>query len=220
MIKTLFDSPSDRTLNVLCLGAHCDDIEIGCGGTLLELRRQREKVNLKWVVFSSDAERQSESVAAASEILKSDVVTSFHSFRDGYFPAEYGELKKKFESLKTAFDPDVIFTHYQHDYHQDHRVISEITSSTFRSHLILEYEIPKYDGDLGNPSVFVPLTKETSMKKARIVVEANQSQREKHWFTEDTFLSLMRLRGVQCGAVDGYAEAFYNRKQCLSLKHI
>lgn len=205
---------------MLCLGAHCDDIEIGCGGTLLELRQKQESVKCNWVVFSSNSERRKESCDAAEQVLRDSVETSFHEYKDGYFPSEYRALKDEFENLKSTLNPDVIFTHYQHDYHQDHRIISEITASTFRSHLILEYEIPKYDGDLGNPAVFVPLSTDNCKEKARIVVDVNVSQRTKQWFSEETFLSLMRLRGVQCNSATGHAEAFYCRKMCMSLENI
>jgi LmbE family N-acetylglucosaminyl deacetylase len=202
------------------LGAHCDDIEIGCGGTLIELSRHRPGANVKWIVFSSNETRQRESEIAANRIFGDNVELSFHAFRDGHFPDLHGAIKDEFESLKKEFDPDVIFTHYRHDSHQDHRVISEVTSSTFRSHLILEYEIPKYDGDLGNPGTFVPLPKEICAEKAEIIVDANQSERGKHWFSEETFMSLMRIRGIQCRSISGYAEAFYCSKLCLSLEHI
>jgi LmbE family N-acetylglucosaminyl deacetylase len=220
MIKTLFESSNSQPLKVLCLGAHCDDIEIGCGGTLLRLREQARDLQLTWVVFSSDTTRSSESRAAANAILQGGCDISFHTFRDGYFPADYGALKDEFEKMKTVFCPDVVFTHYRHDHHQDHRIIAELTASTYRSHLILEYEIPKYDGDLGNPPVFVPLAKETCDEKARIITDANVSQRQKQWFSKETFMSLMRLRGIQCNSSTGYAEAFYCHKICLSLENV
>ena len=220
MINTTFDLPTNRSLKVLCLGAHCDDIEIGCGGTLIELKRHCPDTNVRWTVFSSNNTRQAESETAANRILGGGVELSFHDFRDGHFPKLYGTIKDEFEKLKTEFDPDVIFTHYRQDHHQDHRVISEITSSTFRSHLILEYEIPKYDGDLGNPGTFVPLSKDVCAEKAKIIVEAHRSEGSKHWFSEETFMSLLRLRGVQCRSDSGYAEAFYCSKLCLSLEHV
>ena len=220
MIPTVFDFPADRSPKVLCLGAHCDDIEIGCGGTLLELCRRRREVDVRWVIFAADDERKKESQSAASAVHGSSCVPTFHAFRDGYFPGAYTEIKEQFEDLKIQFDPDLIFTHYQYDHHQDHRVISELTWSTFRSHSILEYEIPKYDGDLGKPSVFMPLARDVGIRKSKLIVESNISQRKKRWFTEDTFLSLLRLRGIQCNAPDGYAEAFYSKKSVISLENL
>lgn len=220
MILTRFDPPDNRPLRVLCIGAHCDDIEIGCGGSLLELHQKHANLEVRWAVFSSNETRRRETERAARDIHGNDVDLVIHRNKDGYFPAEYGAIKDQFEQLKKAGEPDLIFTHYRQDYHQDHRVISELTASTFRSHLILEYEIPKYDGDLGNPTNFVPLDKGTCERKAEVIVSANESQSDKQWFSADTFMALMRLRGVQCNSATGYAEAFYCSKLCLSLEHI
>lgn len=219
MIKTLFDVQSDRELSVLCLGAHCDDIEIGCGGTLVELARLQKHVSIKWVVFASTSQRRDESIAAAAALLNRSIDTTFHNFTDGYFPAEYRAIKQQFEGLKRSCNPDIVFTHCSDDQHQDHRTVAEITKSTFRDHAILEYEIPKYDGDLGNPALFVPMTAETASTKARAIVDSHVSQGDKHWFTAETFLSIMRLRGIQCRAPAGYAEAFRSNKLMLSLEH-
>ena len=202
---------------VLCLGAHCDDIEIGCGGTLLRLQEQNPHLQFHWMVFSSTPKRKKEAAKSARLFLKS--ATTFRvvikNFRDSYFPFQGARIKDCFELLKKSFAPDLIFTHFRDDLHQDHRLICELTWNSFRNHLILEYEIPKYDGDLGRPAVFLPLPAELSQKKARVLMEVFQSQHTKQWFTSDLFLSLMRLRGMECNAPSGYAEAFYCRKLVL-----
>jgi len=134
------------------------------------------------------------------------------SFRDGFFPYVGGAIKEFFEDLKRTVAPDVIFTHYRHDLHQDHRLVSELTWNTYRDHLILEYEIVKYDGDIGTPNVFVHLDEATCLKKIKLLMDCFQSQRDKDWFTPDTFMSLMRIRGIESRAPEKYAEAFYCRK--------
>jgi LmbE family N-acetylglucosaminyl deacetylase len=198
---------------VLCLGAHADDIEIGCGGTLMRLLAERQRVNVHWVVMSAPSIRGREAKASARRVLRraSSSVVRIEQFRDGYLPYEGAELKDVFEELKSV-SPDIVFTHSRLDAHQDHRVISQLTWNTFRDHCILEYEIPKYDGDLGKPNVFVPLSAGVRRQKLRLLMSAFPSQRNKRWFSEATFEGLMRLRGVECAAADGYAEAFYARK--------
>lgn len=196
---------------LLFLGAHSDDIEIGCGGTILSLARTHPDLEIHWVVFSAAGSRREEALGSAQRFLekfKKPKVT-VKQFRTSYFPAEFERIKTFFESLK-SFAPDIIFTHHRDDRHQDHRVLSDLAWNTFRDHLILEYEIPKYDGDLGIPNFFVPLPRTISRVKARHLREAFASQKDKHWFTEETFLALMRLRGVECASE--YAEAFYCRK--------
>jgi LmbE family N-acetylglucosaminyl deacetylase len=199
---------------VLCLGAHCDDIEIGCGGTILRLLRQDPECEVYWNVFSSTPVRKREAVKSAGLFLNGakskNVAIGRH--RDSYFPSLYGRIKADFERLKKEFAPDLVLTHYRHDLHQDHRLLSELTWNTFRSHLILEYEIPKYDGDLGSPNFFVGLDRETCKRKAKYICESFASQRAKHWFTADTFLALQRLRGIESNAPDGFAEGFHCRK--------
>jgi LmbE family N-acetylglucosaminyl deacetylase len=201
-----------RKPTILCLGAHCDDIEIGCGGTLLRLLRERKDIAVRWVVFSSTPERALETDRAASMFLKEararDV--QIHAFEDGHFPYLGSNIKRVFEKLKRGRAPDLVFTHYRDDRHQDHRVLSDTTWQTFRESLILEYEIPKYDGDLGVPNVFVPLDAATCERKIRGIVRSYRTQRAKSWFTEETLRALMRLRGVESRA--RYAEAFYGRK--------
>ena len=201
---------------ILALGAHCDDIEIGCGATLLALLSRHENLCFDWIVFTSNAVRAREAEASAERFLRGakEKRVVVKQFRNGYFPDQWARIKDDFEALKSEVDPDLIFTHYQGDLHQDHRTIAELTWNTFRDHLILEYEIPKYDSDLGSPNFFVPLDTATAQQKARNVVECFASQRDKHWFSEDTFLALMRLRGVQSAAASGFAEAFYAHKVC------
>lgn len=203
----------DRIQRILCVGAHADDIEIGCGGTLLKLARERPNLDVTWVVLSADGPRAREARRGASRFLegvtRKNVILK--RFRTSYFPYEGERIKSYFERLKPC-QPDVIFTHYRDDRHQDHRVVSDLAWNTFRDHLILEYEVPKYDGDLGTPNVFVPLAEDLARTKATHVCDTFRSQGDKHWFSEDTFLSLMRLRGIECASRTKYAEAFYCRK--------
>jgi LmbE family N-acetylglucosaminyl deacetylase len=214
MIELDLNGQAGAPLNILCLGAHSDDIEIGCGGTILRLAAERPGTVLHWVVFSATGVREAEARRGAE--LFSDCAQLqkpvLKQFRDGFMPFDGAAVKDVFEDLKQRVSPDLIFTHHGNDAHQDHRVLSELTWNTFRDHLILEYEIPKYDGDLGRPVVFVPLPEEICHKKIRHLVDTFQSQSVKRWFEERTFRSLMRLRGMECNAVSGYAEAFYARK--------
>jgi LmbE family N-acetylglucosaminyl deacetylase len=203
---------------VLCLGAHCDDIEIGCGGTLLRLLELKPDLSIVWIAFSSDALRAGEARASAG-IFLSDVAeprVSIETFRGRYFPYVGGEIKEYFDQLAVELDPDVIFTHYRFDLHQDHRLTCELTLNTFRDHLILEYEIPKYDGDVGQPNVYVPLDASQVERKVSTILSCFQSQRDKHWFTEETFRAMLRLRGIESKSPSGYAEAFHCRKLVLA----
>jgi len=208
----LAKAPSDP-LNVLCLGAHSDDIEIGCGGTLLQLKRTYDNLVLHWVVFSAVGIRAKEA-AKGAELLgagcKKQVILK--EFRDGFLPYNGASVKEIFEDLKAQLVPDLIFTHWQGDAHQDHRLVSELTWNTFRNHLILEYEIPKYDGDVGRPNIFVPLDSPLPEQKVNYLLEAFESQRAKPWFDANLFLGLMRVRGMESNSVSGYAEAFHSRK--------
>jgi LmbE family N-acetylglucosaminyl deacetylase len=203
---------------ILCLGAHCDDIEIGCGATILELIAGYRHLEFYWVVFSSDPVREGEARRAAARFLRgarqSTVV--IRNFRNGYFPHLGREIKDYFEELKKRFSPDLIFTHCRHDLHQDHRTLSELTWNTFRDHAILEYEIVKYDGDLRTPNVYVPVRERSGRRKISILQSAFRSQSDKPWFTEDTFLAILRLRGVECASRSNLAEAYYGRKISLS----
>jgi len=201
-------------LNVLCLGAHADDIEIGCGGTMLRLLSERPDVHVTWVVFSGNAERAREAQAGAALFLEGAAARRVivKDFRDGYFPWQGPEIKDFMESLKREVEPDLVFTHFRDDRHQDHRTISELTWNTWRRHMILEYEIPKYDGDLGTPNCFVPLPAAICERKAALICEVFRSEAHKAWLTPDTFEALLRLRGVECAAPEKRAEAFHCRK--------
>jgi LmbE family N-acetylglucosaminyl deacetylase len=214
VLRLKFDSGDRALRRVLCFGAHCDDIEIGCGGTILRLIEEHSDLEVQWVVFGSDGQRREEGEASAKLFLKGahNKRVVFHNFRDGFFPYTGKEIKECFLSLEKESAPDLIFSHYRHDLHQDHRLISELTWNSFRDHLILEYEIPKYDGDLGVPNVFVPLKSEVCNRKIEYLLSSFQSQKGKYWFTEDTFLSLLRIRGVEARSATRYAEAFHCRK--------
>ncbi|MDB5057999.1 MAG: putative LmbE-like protein [Chloroflexi bacterium] len=203
-----------RPERVLCLGAHSDDIEIGCGGTVLRLIESYPCLAFRWVVFGATGDRVQEACRAADLFLSGagERHISVQGFRDGFFPHHGLEIKEHFEMLKREFAPDLIFTHYRHDAHQDHRVISELTWNTFRNHLILEYEIPKYDGDLGSPSFFVQLDPATCAAKIEHLLNCFATQRGKHWFTADLFYAMLRLRGMEANAASTFAEAFYCRK--------
>ncbi len=207
-----------RTPCILFLGAHCDDIEIGCGGTVLNLASRYPAARFVWVTLSSDDVRAQESNRAAAELLAGadNVHIRMMRFRGSYFPYEGAAVKDCFEELARTCDPDVVFTHFRHDRHQDHRTVSDLTWNTFRDHLILEYEIPKYDGDVGQPNVFVPLAREILERKIDILLRCFPSQRSRNWFTPETFSAMARLRGIECNAPDGFAEAFHTRKLTLT----
>lgn len=216
MLGIKFSENPATPLKILCLGSHSDDIEIGCGGTILRLLSWYHELEIVWIVFASDRVRETEARSSANQFLsraKRKEIT-VKNFRDGFFPFEGVAIKNYFEELK-LIAPDLIFTHNRRDAHQDHRLIAELTWNTFRNHLILEYEIPKYDGDLGQPNLFVPLEQDTYRTKVRYLMDAFETQRTKPWFDEETFLALMRLRGMECVAPSGYAEAFYCRKLVL-----
>jgi LmbE family N-acetylglucosaminyl deacetylase len=199
---------------VLCIGAHCDDIEIGCGGTLRRWVREQPRAHFVWAVFAGEAMREAESRRAAAQILHgaASFELRFHDFRGSYFPTERERIKDAFEALKSGPRPDLVLTHCLDDRHQDHALLAELTWNTFRSHLILEYEIPKYEGDLGHPNFFVPLSLQDIDHKAQTLMDCFPSQRSRSWFTPETFRALARLRGIECAAAEGYAEAFHARK--------
>ena len=216
MMRLNLEGRATTSLKVLCLGAHSDDIEIGCGGTILRLVEHYPACEFYWAVFSAIGVRESEALRAAQLFAGSRLKAPLmKTFQDGFMPYVGGEVKTIFEEELKQLSPDLIFTHNNQDAHQDHRLLSELTWNTFRDHFILEYEIPKYDGDMGRPSVYVPLEKDTGQSKVRHLMEAFPSQRSKRWFEEETFLSLLRLRGMECNAPSGYAEAFYCRKLVL-----
>jgi LmbE family N-acetylglucosaminyl deacetylase len=213
MIRLGLDLPSAQ-LRLLCLGAHSDDLEIGCGGTILEWLAAHGHVEVTWVVLSASGEREKEARASATELLgktkRANVV--LRDLRDGYFPAEFEKAKRIFEELKTSEQPDVILTHRLEDRHQDHRLVAELTWQTFRDHLILEYEIPKYEGDAGQPNLYVALSKHSGEGKLDHLLRQFGSQRAKGWFRRETFLGLMQLRGIECRSPSGMAEGFHLRK--------
>jgi LmbE family N-acetylglucosaminyl deacetylase len=208
-----FPPKTNKPFRILCIGAHSDDIEIGCGGLILSLLKRSKAVNVDWVVFSAPPGRDREARRSAGMFLRGALRqrVSLHAFRDGFFPYDGATIKTEFEKLKSV-TPDLVLTHYRDDRHQDHRVLSDLTWNTFRDHLILEYEIPKFDGDLGSPNCFVPIDKSVCERKVRFLHAAFGSQRDKQWFVPETFTGLMRLRGMECRARSGYAEAFYARK--------
>jgi LmbE family N-acetylglucosaminyl deacetylase len=216
VIQLPFPAGRDGGLRVLAIGAHSDDIEIGCGGTVLRLVEDGLAASVGWVVLSAAGERAEEAQASAAAFLKQapehEVV--LRDFRDGFLPYSGFQVKEFFEELK-RFDPDLVLTHRRADVHQDHRLVGELTWNTFRNHLVLEYEIPKYEGDLGQPNLFVTLDRSCCERKIELLMEGFRSQRDRRWFTEDTFWSLLRLRGLESNSPSTYAEAFHARKLVL-----
>jgi LmbE family N-acetylglucosaminyl deacetylase len=201
-------------LRILCLGAHCDDIEIGCGGTVLRLLAERPGSTVRWVAFSSNPRREAEARAAAGEFLAEaggrEVIVK--QFKDGYLPFQGAEVKDAFEAAKGDYQPDVILTHHRHDRHQDHRMVAELAWNTYRDHLILEYEIPKYEGDLSTPNLYFPLPEAVVRRKIDVLMRSYPSQAGKRWFRPETFEAVLRLRGIECNAPEGFAEAFHAPK--------
>ncbi len=222
MIPLRFSTSEERPLRVLCLGAHSDDIEIGCGGTLIQLFVKRPLVEVFWVVLSADPERAREAEKSASIYLegvaRKEIIVE--SFRDSFFPYLGGTIKEYLHSLSQRFRPDVVFAPTQHDLHQDHRLVSELVWNTFRDQLILEYEILKYDGDLGTPNLFVPLKRAICEEKIQRLADCFETQRANSWFEDDCFYGLMRIRGVEANSPTKYAEAFYCRKIALDLSSL
>jgi len=218
MFSLSLGNSKKKLSTLLCLGAHCDDIEIGCGGTVLRLLEHNPELTVHWVVLSSTPERAIEARDSAEMFLRR--ARSKHivvkEYRTSFLPFIAAEVKEFFEELKSTIAPDLILTHTRHDLHQDHRLTCDLTWNTFRNHLILEYEIPKYDGDMGAPNFFMPLKTEQYQPKVEYLLEGFASQRDKAWFTRETFLALMRLRGMECNAASGYAEAFYCRKASMA----
>ena len=217
MLRLALDPPGQDGLHVLCLGAHPDDIEIGCGGMVLSLLGARRDVQVHWVVFGAAGIRADEARTSATSFLSGAARAEVEvlGFRDGFFPSQSAQIKEWFEDLKQRVEPHLILTHREVDRHQDHCTVADLTWNTFRNHLVLEYEIPKYDADLGQPNVFVPLAPETRARKVELLLHCFPSQRGKSWFTADTFDSVMRLRGIECASPTGFAEAFHARKLTL-----
>jgi LmbE family N-acetylglucosaminyl deacetylase len=213
MMHLRFSRSVEEPLQVLCIGAHSDDIEIGCGGSLLQLIEWHPQISFHWVVLTAKGVRRTEACQAA-HLFTSERSCNLmlQEFDDGFLPYSAAEVKRFFECLKGLVEPDIIFTHWAGDGHQDHRFTSELTWNTFRNHLILEYEIPKYDGDLGRPTWFVPLDDRFVERKIKHLLAVFSSQSGKRWFQPETFSALMRLRGMECNAESGYAEAFHIRK--------
>jgi LmbE family N-acetylglucosaminyl deacetylase len=216
MLELSLPAGASGRLSVLAVGAHADDIEIGCGATLLRLGDEHPGLDVTWVVLSDSGGRAGEALASANAFLPGRVDVRLATFRDAFFPHDPG-VKEFFEQLKLDVSPDLVLAHARGDLHQDHRVVCELAWNTFRDHLLLEFEIPKYDGDLGAPNVFVAVEERHARRKAELLVEHFGTQRDRHWFSEDVFLGLMRVRGVECRSPTGYAEAFHGRKLRLSL---
>jgi LmbE family N-acetylglucosaminyl deacetylase len=210
MLRLTPEPRPGEPLRLLCIGAHSDDLEIGCAGA-------RPEVEVTWVVLSAVAQRGLEARRSAMRLLKGAVRNRIvlGEFRDGYLPAQYAQAKEFFERLKVGTNPDVILTHHLHDRHQDHRMAAELTWNTWRDHLILEYEIPKFEGDLGQPNTYVPLSARMARRKVAHLARQFASQRGRSWFSEENFLALMRVRGVECRSSSGFAEAFHARKVVL-----
>jgi LmbE family N-acetylglucosaminyl deacetylase len=217
MLKVSLAQKKESGYKILCLGAHCDDIEIGCGGTILKLIKDHPGIAFYWVIFSANQRRAREAYESADVFLEHAGAKNIivENFRDGFFPYVGLEIKEFFEQLKQQFSPDLVFTHYRNDLHQDHRLISDLTWNTFRDHLILEYEVPKYDGDLGSPNFFVHMDEATCCRKTKYIIDSFKTQVKNQWFSEETFMSILRLRGIESNAPDKYAEAFYCRKMVL-----
>lgn len=209
---------SGDTISALCLGAHADDIEIGAGGTILSWIASGMRLHVHWCVLSGSETRLAEAQASAAAFLAgaASVQVEICQFRDGFFPYQGSDIKVWMEELKHRTAPDVIFTHRHDDAHQDHREISQLTWNSFRNHLILEYEIPKWDGDLGQPNFYSPLTNVILDLKIRLLHAAFGSQRSKDWFDTEVFRGLARLRGMECRVPECYAEAFFVRKALLT----
>jgi LmbE family N-acetylglucosaminyl deacetylase len=218
MLPLLLGRPEGAPVRVLAIGAHPDDAEIGCAGTILRLVREDTVSAVCWVVLSGEGVRAVEARASAEALLDgvSDKRILLPGFRDGFFPYDGAQVKAFFEQLKGEFSPDVVLTHQRHDLHQDHRTTCELTWNTFRDHLILEYEVPKYDGDMGSPNLFVTLSDDVCRRKVGHLMTHFASQVPKRWFKEDLFSGLLRLRGMECNSPTSYAEAFYCRKAVLA----
>jgi LmbE family N-acetylglucosaminyl deacetylase len=212
VIRLSLGDDATRPLEVLCIGAHSDDIEIGCGGTILRLLAERAVSRVTWVVLSANADREYEARQSAADFLADapEARVEIQHFRESYFPDAWAEVKDSFNELRRRVDPDIVFSHRRHDEHQDHRTTAELTWNTFRNQLILEYEIPKYEGDLGNPNVFVELPESVAERKVELIVKHFGTQYDKYWFRPETFGGLMALRGVEAGTAA--AEGFHVRK--------
>lgn len=218
MQELLLPAIRRRATRILCIGAHCDDIEIGCGGTLLKLLAGRGAWDVSWAVFSASGERERELRASARRFLRraARLRVLTYAFRESYFPAQYAAIKDGIEALKDLPAPDIIFTHQRIDRHQDHRLLGELTWNAFRDHLVLEYEVPKYEGGLPTPNAYVCLSAAQAAAKTRTLLKCYPSQRKRRWFNAQTFNAQMRLRGVEAAATSGWAEGFQMHKFTLA----
>jgi LmbE family N-acetylglucosaminyl deacetylase len=209
--------PDGAPPRLLAVGAHADDIEIGCGATILRLVAEHPGLSVDWLVLSGHGDRAGEAADSAAAFLTGAGATRVmvEGFRDGFFPYDGGAVKERFERLKAEVAPDLVLTHRLEDRHQDHRLVAELTWNTFRDHLILEYEIPKYEGDLGRPNLYVPVGQEHAEGKVELLRKCFPSQAGRSWFSDDTFWATLRLRGIECNAHGRYAEAFQARKLVL-----
>lgn len=217
MINLQLPDTKGQGLELLCFGAHSDDIEIGCGGTILSLLDRYKIGKIVWVVFCSNENREQEAKASAAQFLENVENKDIRvmSYRDGFLPDVWSEVKEEFESIKREINPDLIFTHTREDRHQDHRIVSDLTWNTFRNHMILEYEIPKYDGDLTTPNLYIQIDRDLAERKKKIILDSFGSQMGKHWLDDELLNGVMRLRGVECVSESGYAEGFHMRKSVL-----
>jgi len=217
MLRLVPEAPARRPLRLLCIGAHSDDLEIGCGGTVMTWLASMRAVEVTWVVLSAEGPRASEARRSARALLARAVAHKvvIAAFRDGYLPAQYADVKNFFEERKKEINPDVVLTHWLQDRHQDHRLAAELTWNTWRNHLVLEYEIPKYEGDLAPPNAYVPIPETLARRKVAHLKRHFSTQRRKDWFVADNFLGLMRLRGMESRSPSGFAEAFHARKLVL-----
>lgn len=217
MLELIAGRASGSPLRLLCIGAHSDDLEIGCGGTLLTWIDAEPAIEIRGVVLSAASQRAAEARRSAKSLFGKNVESEIilGGFQDGFMPSQYQDLKTFFETLKLGFEPDIVLTHYLGDRHQDHRLAAELTWNTWRNHLILEYEIPKYEGDLAQPNTYVPITKRIADRKVRILERHFSTQRSKDWFVPENFYAILRLRGIECRAPSGMAEAFHARKLLL-----
>lgn len=217
MLGLSFRRDASAPLRVLALGAHADDIEIGCGGTVLRLVAEHPGLSVDWVVLSGEGERAGEAADSAAAFLQGagESRIEVERFRDGFFPYDGARVKRFFERLKSRVSPDLILAPRLEDRHQDHRLVAELAWNTFRDHVILEYEIPKYEGDLGQPSLYVPLAPQQAERKLELLSKHFPSQTDRSWFSDDTFLAILRLRGIESNAPSGLAEAFGARKLVL-----
>ncbi len=214
MLTFGLSSGRPQPYRILALGAHPDDLEIGCGATLMRFLGEQAGSALRWVVFSGSEARTEEARASVEALIgkSGNLELMLNGFRDGFFPWDGAEIKERFEALKASFEPDLVFTHRVEDAHQDHRLVAELTWQTFRSATILEYEIPKYEGDLGHPNLFVTLSADAARRKVEHLGRHFASQHHRSWFSDDTLWAMLRLRGVECASPSGFAEAFTCRK--------